>query len=437
MARLPTRHSRPPGPSSTANVQPPTGNGQSPDTTYNLPPALLAGFVLTGIVTTLLGPVLPVLSAKWSLSDARAGYLFASQFLGSSAGTIVSAFIIARLGFGRSLAFGFGVMALGVAALGLAPWPSCLAAVAAYGLALGLTIPAANLLVSESNPERPAAALNFLNAAWSIGAVLSPPLVALLIVPGARTGHLLGLAAVLAIVALWIPRAAILHCPKPYLEVAPTPPDGKARGQNVAAIPGRPDRHRFDFWAWLRAQGFVFAALFFLYVGIENSVGGWAATYARRMTSQAGARWELAPSLFWGTLIFGRILAPTILRYISEAKLVVAGLLVTTLGVAALLISKTLISVLIGVSLAGLGLSSVFPITIAMLTQCFDATTSPLAGPMFAFGGLGGACLPWLVGFLSSQFNSLRVGLCIPLLATLVMLALQGLNPHASKYAEN
>jgi len=377
--------------------------------------SVLVGFVLTGVVTTLLGPILPVLSSKWSLSDAHAGYLFTAQFLGSSSGTLLSGFFIARLGFDRLLTLGFGVMAIGVAALGLAPWPMCIGAVAAYGVALGLTIPATNVFVAENNPERAAAALSILNAAWSVGAVVCPPLVALLIVKDDRMGRLLGLAAMLAVVALFLEirnskletRNLKLGARESKMEPPVFPPSSiDSRQSKIERV-------------------ILFAALFFLYVGIENSVGGWVATYAHRLSSEPGTRWELAPSLFWATLLFGRALAPTVLRYVMDAKLVVASLLMTCLGVTALLISKTPVGVFVAVSLAGLGLSSVFPITIAMLTRCSGSTASQVAGPMFALGGLGGAALPWLVGFLSSQFGSLRVGLVVPLLAALIMIALQ------------
>jgi MFS transporter, FHS family, glucose/mannose:H+ symporter len=232
----------------------------------------------------------------------------------------------------------------------------------------------------------------------------------------------------LAFVALWILVTAISHGHESPNCGAPAPPSRIAGGQDNAAASDRP---QLDTWAWWRTRGLVFAALFFLYVGIENSVGGWVATYARRLTSAPGARWELAPLLFWGTLILGRILAPPILRYVTEAKLVMGGLVMTALGVAVLLISKSLLSVFFGVSLAGLGLSSVFPITIALLTGSLGPAASRMAGPMFALAGLGGAALPWLVGFLSSQFGSLGVGLVVPLLATLIMAALES-SPRAN-----
>ena len=40
-------------------------------------------FVPTGLITVMLGPVLPALSVRWSLNDTQSGYLITAQFLGS------------------------------------------------------------------------------------------------------------------------------------------------------------------------------------------------------------------------------------------------------------------------------------------------------------------------------------------------------------------
>ncbi|PYV64167.1 MAG: hypothetical protein DMG97_35690, partial [Acidobacteria bacterium] len=47
-------------------------------------------FLLTGIVMTFLGPMLPILSARWSLSDARSGSLIFAQFFSSMFGMFSS-----------------------------------------------------------------------------------------------------------------------------------------------------------------------------------------------------------------------------------------------------------------------------------------------------------------------------------------------------------
>ncbi len=43
---------------------------------------------------------------------------------------------------------------------------------------------------------------------------------------------------------------------------------------------------------------------------------------------------------------------------------------------------------------------------------------------VFALASLGGATIPWLVGFISTQIGSLRAGLVVPLIACLFMLVL-------------
>lgn len=55
------------------------------------------GFVFTGIVNTFLGPILPLLAARWTLSDLRAGYFFATQFLGSMLGVGISTLLFYRV----------------------------------------------------------------------------------------------------------------------------------------------------------------------------------------------------------------------------------------------------------------------------------------------------------------------------------------------------
>jgi len=363
---------------------------------------IYSGFVLTGVVTTLLGPILPVLSARWALNDAQAGYLFTSQFVGMTAGALVSGPLAWRLGELRTLAAGFTLMTVGVAALVIASWMAGLACVLCYGLGLGLVIPTTNLLVAEANPGRSAAALNLLNMAWGVGA-LTWPLAAAVIRSVGPNAPLFALALLLAVLAFWMGSPS-------YSPVHNRPAQKTSLALATSA------------WAnpWLPLVG----ALFFLYVGTENALSGWAASYAQRLSSGPGSVWALAPSFFWAALLVGRGLAPAMLRRVDEANLALAGLVIAAFGVASLLATRSLAGVFVGAVVAGLGLASVFPITIAMLSHHFGALAARVAGAMFALAGLGGATLPWLVGFLSHRCESLRAGLSVPLLASLVMLAL-------------
>src|SRR5256885_1290652 len=139
-----------------------------------------AAFVLTGVMTTLLGPMLPVFFARWALSDSQAGYLFTAQFATSILGVAISSALVQRYGYRLTLVFGLGFMALGAGVLAHASWILGLVSVCVYGFGLGLTIPTANLLIAKLHPDRRAAALNLLNFSWGIGAVGCPFVVAAL-----------------------------------------------------------------------------------------------------------------------------------------------------------------------------------------------------------------------------------------------------------------
>lgn len=353
---------------------------------------LHVGFVLTGMVTTLLGPILPHLADRWTLQDWQAGYLFTAQFVGSTMGVLLSSALLPRRGFRFSLVLGLAAMAAGVSALAAGPWLLGVASIWLYGIGLGLTIPAANLLVAESNPARDAAALNVLNLAWGMGAVGWPYLASRL-----HEAALLALGIGLALVA-----AGLASLPMRSRESRPDPGSPQVKPSRGPAM-------------------LAFGLLFFIYVGTENSLGGWVAAYARRLSERPDADWMLMPSLFWGGLLTGRAVAPGLLRLVPETALAMGGLLLASLGTAVLLGADGVARAGAGVALAGLGLASVFPIVIALMSRAFGAGASRIAGRMFAVAGLGGATLPWLVGVVSTRFDSLRAGLVIPLLGSLAM----------------
>src|SRR6266404_1192447 len=113
---------------------------------------ILAGqiaFLPTGILQTLLGPMLPILIARWTLNDTQAGYLFLVQFLASLAGVQLSGLLLTRWGFRPAFLWGLLLMACGVSTLLLGSSALGMASVAAYGLGLGLVVPSDNLLIAE------------------------------------------------------------------------------------------------------------------------------------------------------------------------------------------------------------------------------------------------------------------------------------------------
>jgi fucose permease len=373
------------------------------------PPLTPTGFVFvafipTGIVNVLLGPLLPALSARWALTDAQAGVMFTAQFLASTVGVLCSGVLVPRYGYRSVLVLGLIFMALGVWTLPLGSWIVGIAAVAGYGAGFGLTIPTANLLVAEANPAHKASALNLLNFAWSVGAVACPFLVAHFQRTG-QTSLFLGiLGTCILLVGISLVAARL---PQPGRENA------------ASTVPRAP------LSSLLRTPAAIaLGTLFFAYVGTENAVGGWLASYAKRLTDSPGAGWATAPSYFYGALLLGRLFVPLLLRRVSERKTAQIGVAVALFGLGSLLAAGSMWGVRVSACVAGLGLAAIYPITIALLSHKFGPAAPRLGSIMFALAGVGAACFPWLVGFISTELSSLRLGLTAPLVACALMLVL-------------
>jgi fucose permease len=363
--------------------------------------AAYAAFVPIGIVTVLLGPLLPTLSARWSLSYSAAGALFPTQFWASTVAVGVSGILVSRFGFRFAMKAGLVLMCVSVALLLTGSRLMGMICVAGYGVGLGLAVPAANLLVAEVNPERRSAALNTLNFCWSVGAVACPFLVAAAAKSG-RIPLLLGLVAGLLLVV------AVGIAAMPAAIVEPTA-SADARVTEIH---------------WRHRTLPVLGAMFFIYVGTENAFGGWVASYAKSLGNLTVTIAVMTPSFFYGSLTLGRWVAPLLLRVVDEVRLAQAGVLLACAGMAGLLISHALPGVIVSACLAGLGLSSVYPITISLLSREFGPAASRVGSVMFTLANLGGGFLPWLVGASSSQLGSLRWGMTVPVIGSAALFVL-------------
>ncbi len=366
--------------------------------------ASYVAFIPIGIATVLLGPMLPLLSARWSLNYSEAGALFTAQYIASTGAVAVSGFVVSSRGYLFAIKAGLLLIAAGLALLLHGSALLGIACIALYGVGLGISVPAGNLLVAQVNPERRGATLNTLNFCWSAGAVSCPFLVAAAV----RTQHialfLSAVAALSLLIAAWI---ALM--PGHILE-----PRTKSGGQSkmVPLI-----RCRLIPFAMI-------AGLFLLYVGTENAFGGWIASYTKSLGDSKPAMSLMTPSFFYAALMVGRLFAPFLLRIIEEIRLAQIGLFLGCAGTTGLVFSRGLAGVLLSACVTGIGLSSVYPITISLLTREFGASSSRLGSFMFVLSNIGGGLLPWVVGLSATQFGTLKAGLLVPLVGCAVMFGL-------------
>ena len=354
-------------------------------------------FIVLGVVTTLLGPILPLVAARWSISTAQQGSLFFWQFIASTVGALLSGMLLARRSFRFTVALGVTLCLGGVAALIWADWNLGRAAVAAYGFGLGLALPAFNLAVAETNQVRRAAAVSLLNFAWGLGAISGPVLL--------RLTHDLTmfLALVGALVALGLFPLLVWDLP-----------DRAYRGTDKAkaAVLTHP---------WRLVPLFAFSM--FVFCGVENVVAGWAATFALPTFTDA-FRATNANEAFWAFFLGSRALVPLALQRISETNLLRASILASAAGVLAFYFASHPATILLACAVAGLGIGPGFPLVISRVSQALGPQ-HPASTVCFAFAGIGAATLPALIGILGEWFRQPRIGLLLPVVGLIVLLPIR------------
>src|SRR5437763_14971151 len=90
-------------------------------------------FLITGIVMTFIGPMLPIVASRWSLTDAQSGSLIFVQFFTSMFGMLASGLSVQRQGYRFTLIVGALLMACGVALLASGSWGVGIVAVSILG----------------------------------------------------------------------------------------------------------------------------------------------------------------------------------------------------------------------------------------------------------------------------------------------------------------
>ncbi|MGA9643034.1 MAG: MFS transporter [Terriglobales bacterium] len=354
-------------------------------------------FFPTGILTTLLGPMLPLLMVRWSLNDTQAGNLFLIQFLASVAGVQLSGVLLRRAGYRPAFLLGLLLMACGAATLYAGAVRLGMASIAAYGVGLGLIIPTDNLLIAEICSDSATSAVSLLNFYWGIGAVLCSVLVAWAAAHGALPFFLGAVSLLLVVLAFFMRR---LEFP-----AAETSREGAPGWMELMQSPV----------IWL------FAAVFFLYPGAETSVGGWIGSYVSRLGPREAAMAPLMPAFFWVALTVGRALGTVLLSHVEERRVLRAGFGAGAAGIGLMLWANALTGVIAGALVTGLGFATMYPITVARLSRRYGVAARSIGAFMFSLASMGPAVIPWMVGITSEKTGSLRAGLGLPLAATVIL----------------
>lgn len=355
--------------------------------------ACFLAFFSNGILTMMIGSVLPDMKLAYGLTDTQAGLMLSGHSAGNLAACFLSGLAPLWLGRRRSIVLLSALAAVGftmMLAYGDPLW--LIVAFVLTGTGRGSVSNFNNATVNRVTGGSPAAS-NLLHGFFAVGAI-SAPLVFLLCgnFGGWRTA--LGV-----IVALGIAVAF-----------------GFSRVRLEDDKPDRRDKANRSM-AFVRNRTFlILAGMMFFYLCAEYSINGWLVTYlqnkpelAAQFAAQAsGAGAALAAysqkmaTLFWCVMLVGRLASAALTRKLTQKRLMLLDSAGVICFFALLLVSDRIILVTAAVAGLGFCMAGICPMIYSdasYITNRYPMGTSTL----LAAGALGAILMPGLVGVLADS----------------------------------
>jgi fucose permease len=331
-----------------------------------------ATFFTFGIVLTLLGSTQAEMARELGLDLTASGFLGAVLALGIGAGVLVAGPLVDR--FARAPLFAGSCLLSAVAMFGVDSsrgYAGIVALLVVIGLGCGFYDTLVNVVVIERAGARGAAALAIVHSSATLGAAVGPLLVRF----GLSHGHWSGVFHALG----WV------HVGLAVAGVGLRGSRSTTRARTLAVSSTRVAAPA------LVALGFVT----FAYVGVENGLTIFAVPWASHLAeSERAGQWSI--STFWFGLLIGRL---SLVVYGSQRGLQ----LLAACGIAGAAIvcgssALELGPLVVILTLAGLALGPVYPVTIALAAQRVPSAAGTALGLVAATGACGGFAIPWLVG---------------------------------------
>jgi MFS transporter, FHS family, glucose/mannose:H+ symporter len=364
-----------------------------------------AGILVFGIVLAILGTMfgLPAMRARLQIDLSQQGNLFLLLYFGIFISSFVVGPLIDYVGNKANLLVSCALVSAAMVWFALAHnFTSAAMAAVLLGLGGGGLNTCTNALVSDVYGDKRGPMLNLLGIFFGIGALCVPLLAAS--IEGRFTIPQLFLfcAALAALCALVY---ALLEFPPAKAGQAPSIREiiGVAKYEGVLLL----------------------AFILFMESGNEACIGGWTSTFVNTIGYSARAA-TMVLAAYWAALMVSRMVAARVLRKIGKSQLVLIIAMVSLVGCALLLATRSLALLFAGTALIGLSYGPIFPTTLAIAGDRYSERAGTVFGLLFSIALIGGMLFPWTVGQVSQQF-SIRAGMIVPSLGAVGIILLSAI----------
>jgi len=155
----------------------------------------------------------------------------------------------------------------------------------------------------------------------------------------------------------------------------------------------------------------------FLMVGFDVGINSNIANFLKTKFSISLESASLGISIYFASLMVGRLLGAILLRKISPYKFLSWSIVITLIGLAGIIISDDLTLTRIMIFVAGFGFSNTFPIVFSLIVARMPNYANELSS-LIILSVVGGAIIPPVMGVISDKIS---VNACLYVLVICVL----------------
>lgn len=354
---------------------------------------------------TITPPSLLSIIDTFKINFSRVGLLFGISFFGYFVGVSFGGFISDLMGR-KVIVLGIFLLALSLLLFGFSPWYWVLLVTVWFvGSSGGLIEGTASALAGDLYPKRKGYSLNLSQVFFGIGALVGP------LIPGCVLS--LGLNWRLSYIIVSLITFLLL---------------GLFLKHGFPPSPHTQKLHLGETLQLFKSKIFLFFSIcMMLYAGAEIGFASWIPVYMQENLSSSTMIASIALSLFWGSMIGGRLLMSWLSDKIFYPYLILFGAVFGMLSMVTAILFTNVMGVLILVAMTGFFLSGIWPTILACAGNTFPEHLGTAFGIIISFGAIGAALCPWIVGLLI-ELIGMKYGLCS---LTILLLGIIGIFLYA------
>ncbi len=353
-------------------------------------------FLCSGAMSTLLGVIIPSLSAEYGLDYSLSGNLISFHQVGNLCALLLVGFLPFMIGRKKTvLILGSGIV-LGLLLMALTGNPFLLIIAFLFsGIGRGTFSNITNVVVGQYVGKK-AAGLNILHGCFSIGAFLSP------IIAVALSFYW---RAPVCIIAAFMLIALILIATS-NLENVPAKKNTNSSNSFIKSLP---------FW--------INTFILFFYLCTEAPLMGWLVTYFKDSGIMSESLAKLMQSLWWIMMLGGRLICAYLSTRVKNKNALILGMGVFMAISFAFMITATTTAVaVVGLFCLGLFMAGVYPTVLSTMPSNYNGSMVA-TGICIGTATIGAILMPSIVGWVADS-TSIGGGMSLIIIANIIMVLL-------------